>query len=172
MRNGTLILTSPTGTRFSFVVRPSVYPSDRPGRDVKVLAQGTRGAATYRFYYQPSKTGVALTLESRRAPGTDWGSSGQYRQFTDKLYPADPGDASGATIGGADFLFVISDERTARVTITPAHGEAVEVHHYLREDTGQFTIFGSFVGKQNRDSMITLYDTDGKVIGKPYPWRW
>lgn len=172
VRNGTLVLTTARGTSLSFTVRPSIYRSDGPGAKVRVLAEGKRGTARYRFYETPGKSGVGVGIEVQQKPGASWGSAGQYREFSDKLYPADPGDASGVKIGPDDFLFLISDDRTARVTITPAGGAPITVHRYTSRERQHFTVFGSFVGAQNRQAVIRLYDHQGKVIGKPYLWRW
>ncbi len=148
--------------------RESIYPSDRQGSPAaKVLSQGNRGPAAYRFYYRSGNTSISVAVETRPQPGTSWGSGGQYRPAGWRPHLSDRGDTMIESVGRSRFVWGVVTPRATRVVLLQPGRTQVALHVYSLHGTRTFKAFGGFASAP-RGSQLLVYDAAGHRLGTPY----
>jgi hypothetical protein len=171
--NHVLTIASGDGQKLVIVVRPSIYPSNYPGSPAITIAEGHIGTADYRFYYVPARDMyVGLNFESRGAPGEPWGSSGVSEQVGwTGPQPDWNGGCQPVTIGHNRYLTGWATQDAAKVTVHNIRTDAdVDVPLHQLTDTGGLVAYGGFIGDAPRGSTVSIYNADGKLLGKPCPF--
>ncbi|MGZ4614844.1 MAG: hypothetical protein ACXV4A_04730 [Actinomycetes bacterium] len=136
-----------------------VDPSVAPGQ----VVEGSRGTTQYRLVVGQQGTRVALTFQTRAAGGQPWGSSGTATATATaggRVISA----VIGGTVGDDYFLGGLVPKAAVRVVhrATP-RSPPVAVRVYPQNGVDA-NVFGGFVGRHGKDSVVTAYDASGGVV--------
>jgi heat shock protein HslJ len=174
LQGETLRLTADDGTALVYAHRASIFPSDWRGTPSGIIAGGRRGRGDFRFYYNiRDNATVALAMESRDAPGDEWG------RWTTTMKPGsagpqpDPMSSATSTVDGDRVVAGLVNADVARVVF---HSLAADTDSELPLRTLAGTsiqAFADFVGDPPRGSYVIAYDAAGSPLGPPYePYWW
>ncbi|HST65299.1 MAG TPA: META domain-containing protein, partial [Mycobacteriales bacterium] len=163
IRDRTLTLTGRDGLVLTYRVRASIYPD----LTARTLIAGDHAGGQYRLAITGPGGPLGLTIETRTAPGDDWGQAG--------VIAPGPKDClanhvtAGGRLGGQAFLAAWATPEVARVTVRAKPGAPETTLPFLAVPGSTLRVAGLWTAVFRPSvSPVTFYDRAGAVIAA-YP---